>query len=139
MSRFFIVTLLGLAASSIMAFGDITVKTHTVVTEGGKTHEGTRYLYYRRGAMRRRDSIDSKGTSSIATIANCETKSGFLIDLIVREYRTYKVVKFFSDAQLAEYLKEEPWQRRAGGEPYVSILVSGRRSLVTQPSTSSLP
>jgi hypothetical protein len=108
MSRFFIVTLLGLAASSIMAFGDMTVKTHTVVTEDGKTHEGTRYLYYRRGTMRRRDSIDSKGASSIITIANCETKSGFLINPIAREYRTYKVVKFFSDAQLAAYLKEHP-------------------------------
>ena len=44
----------------------------------------------------------------IATIANCETKSGFLIDLNMREYRTYKVVKFLSDAELAEYLKQNP-------------------------------
>jgi hypothetical protein len=108
MSRFLIITLLGLAASSILTFGDMTAKTRTIVTEGGKTRQGTRYLYYRRGAMRRRDSIDSKGTSSIATIANCETKSGFLIDLNMHEYRTYKVVKFLSDAEPAEYLKESP-------------------------------
>ncbi len=108
MSRFLIITFLELAAFSIMSFGDMTVKTRTVVVEGGNRREGTRYLYYRRGAMRRRDSIDSKGTSSIATIANCETKGGFLIDLNMHEYRTYKVVKFLSDAQLAEYLKQNP-------------------------------
>ena len=106
MPRFVVVTLLGLTTFSIMAFGDTTVKTRTVVREGGHEHDGTRYVYYRRGTMRRRDSIDSKGTSSIATIANCETRSGFLIDLKMHEYRAYKVVSFLSDAQLAEYLKQ---------------------------------
>ena len=52
MSRFLIVTLLGLAASSILSLGDTTAKTRTVVTEGGQKREGTRYVYYRRGAMK---------------------------------------------------------------------------------------
>ena len=104
----FVITLLGFAAFSITSFGDTTVKTSTIVTEGGQRHQGTRYVYYRRGAMRRRESVDSKGTPSIATIANCETRSGFFIDLNAREYRTYKVVNFLSDAQLAEYLKQHP-------------------------------
>ena len=108
MFRSIILTVLGLAASSMTSFGDTTVKTSTIVTEGAQRHQGTRYVYYRRGAMRRRDSIDRKGMPSIATVANCETKNGFLTDLNAREYRTYKVVNFLSDSQLAEYLKQHP-------------------------------
>lgn len=56
--------------------------------------------------MRRVDSFGAGTTPSIADIANCETKTGFLIDLSAHEYRNYKVVKFASEAQLGEYLKK---------------------------------
>lgn len=108
MSQFVIVVLLELMALSIIAVGDTTVKTRTVVTEDGQKHVGTGYVYYRRGTMRRRESIDTSGMLSIVSIANCETMTGFLLDLITHEYRTYKVVNFMSDTQLADYVKKNP-------------------------------
>ena len=39
------------------------------------------------------------------SIANCETKTGFLVDLGAHEYRNYKVVQFLTEAQRMEYLQ----------------------------------
>jgi hypothetical protein len=61
--------------------------------------------------MRRKESLSGKAdnaTASFVEIANCDTKTGFLIDLNAREYRTYNVVKFASTAQWDEYLKKNP-------------------------------
>jgi hypothetical protein len=49
-----------------------------------------------------------KQSASFVAVANCDTKSGFLIDLNAREYRTYNVAKVLSTAQLDEYLKKNP-------------------------------
>ena len=54
--------------------------------------------------MRRRDSI----SSSISNIANCDTRTGFLIDLNAHEYRTYKLVKFWPVQQIDDYLQKNP-------------------------------
>ena len=82
-------------------------EVHTVITDSDKNpnienpnviHE----VQYRHGAMRRRDGL----TGGIADIANCETKTGFLIDLDAHEYRNYKVVRFASESERGEYLQK---------------------------------
>src|SRR5258708_21557368 len=90
---------------------DTTVKMRTVITdtaarsdvENPTTH---RDVYYRRGAMRRKDSFGDQPTPSVADIANCESRTGFIIDLSAHEYRIYKVMKFWSNAQLSEFLEK---------------------------------
>lgn len=66
----------------------------------------TRAILLRHGMMRREDAFGSDTTPSIEQIANCEMKTGFLIDLKARQYRNYKVVKFASEAQRDEYLRK---------------------------------
>jgi hypothetical protein len=56
--------------------------------------------------MRRKDSLGAARTASLSDIANCETRVGFLIDLDVHEYRSYKLVTFKSEAQRVEYLQK---------------------------------
>jgi hypothetical protein len=58
--------------------------------------------------MRRKDSLGGGATASISSIANCDTKAGFLIDFNANEYRTYKVVKFLSIAELDDYRRKNP-------------------------------
>jgi hypothetical protein len=87
------------------------VKTQTVTTDSDKNPNVekpsvTRKVQYRHGMMRRDDSLGAATTASIADIANCETKTGFLIDLNAHEYRNYKVVRFASEGQRGEYLKK---------------------------------
>lgn len=52
--------------------------------------------------MRREDGL----SGGIADIANCETKTGFLIDLDAHEYRNYRVVRFASESQRGQYLQK---------------------------------
>jgi len=87
------------------------LKTQTVITDSDTNPNVanpnvTRKIQYRHGMMRREDSLGAATTASIADIANCETRAGFLIDLNVHEYRNYKLVKFASEAQRGEYLQK---------------------------------
>jgi hypothetical protein len=87
------------------------VKTKTVITDSDKNPNianpmVTRNIQYRQGMMRREDSLDTPTTASISDIANCETRTGFVIDLDAHEYRNYKVVRFASGGQRGEYLKK---------------------------------
>ncbi|HVN22128.1 MAG TPA: hypothetical protein VMU05_25300 [Dongiaceae bacterium] len=59
---------------------------------------------YRKGALRKRENPNA----SIANIANCDSRTGFLIDFKTHEYRTYKVVKYTTMAQIEEYLNKNP-------------------------------
>jgi hypothetical protein len=108
MRRFLIPLLL---ISPVACQADTTVKTHRVITDTGSPSnahnpsEG-RGVRYRKGTMRRKDSLGGETTTSISNIANCDTKTGFLIDRNAREYRTYKVVKFWSIAELDDYLQK---------------------------------
>lgn len=81
------------------------VKVRTVITDSTtnpnvKNPSVLQTVYYRRGMMRRKGAE----ATDIVSIANCETKTGFLIDLSAHEYRNYRVVKFASEAQRGEYL-----------------------------------
>lgn len=87
------------------------VKTQTVITDSDKNPNVenpsvTRKVQYRHGMMRREDSLGAATTASIADIGNCETRTGFLIDLNAHEYRHYKLVRFTSEAQRDEYLQK---------------------------------
>lgn len=97
------------------AFGraDAVAKTRSVITDTGaapnvQSPSEHREVRYRRGAMRRKDSLGDGTTAIISNIANCDTKTGFLIDPKAREYRTYKVVRFWPMAQLDDHLKKNP-------------------------------
>jgi len=67
-----------------------------------------RVVYYKSGKMRRKDNASGSESPSLSSIANCETKSGLLIDMNAREYRSYKVPKFQTEADLREYLQKNP-------------------------------
>jgi len=102
-----------LVGFSALGYGDTTVKTHTVSTDTGapanvQNPSEHRDVHYRKGAMRRKDSLGGGATTIFSNIANCDTRTGFLIDPVAREYRTYKVVRFSPPAQLDEYRKKNP-------------------------------
>jgi hypothetical protein len=97
--------MLGLPALFLLAcvaHADTTIRIRSTTTFEGQEPSTHHKTYYRRGAMRRRES------SEIVDIANCDTKTGFLIDLNAHEYRTYNVVRFWSPAQFDEYLRKDP-------------------------------
>ncbi|MGA7687555.1 MAG: hypothetical protein WCC32_14855 [Terriglobales bacterium] len=102
-----------LLASCAVGRADTVVKTHSVITDTGaapnvQSPSEHRDVRYRRGAMRRKDSLGDGEAALISNIANCDTKTGSLIDLKAREYRTYKVVRFWPIAQLDDYLQKNP-------------------------------
>lgn len=110
MRRFLIPFLL---ISTIACHADTTVKTRRVITDTGSPSNAQdpiegRGVRYRKGAMRRKDSLGGGTAVSFSNIANCDTRTGFLIDLNAHEYRTYKVVKFWSIAETDEYLQKNP-------------------------------
>jgi hypothetical protein len=89
------------------------VKTRTIITDTGASADVQnpsehRDIRYRKGAMRRKDSFGGVAASSFSNLANCDTRTGFLIDTDAREYRTYNVVKFSPMAQMDEYLQKNP-------------------------------
>lgn len=102
-----------LLISPVACHADTTIKTHTVITDTGspsnvQNPSERRGVRYRKGTMRRKDSLGSGTTTSISNIANCDTRTGFFIDLNTHEYQTYKVVKFWSIADLNNYLQKNP-------------------------------
>jgi hypothetical protein len=93
-----------LSGSSILCRADTMMKTQTVITDSDPSPNVvnpniTRKIQYRLGMMRREDS------ASIAEMANCETRAGYLVDLDAHEYRNYKLVSFASETQRREYLQ----------------------------------
>ena len=102
-----------LAAWSTVGYADTTIKTHTVTTDTGapgnvQNPSEHRDVRYRKGKMRRKDSLGDGATTLFSNIANCDTRTGFLIDLIAGEYRIYKVVRFSPSPELDEYRKKNP-------------------------------
>ncbi len=94
---------------SIACHADTTMKKHTVVTDSKspanveKTADFVEILY-RKGALRKRENPNA----SITDIVNCDTRTGFLIDLKANEYKTYKVMKHPPTAQVEEYINKNP-------------------------------
>jgi hypothetical protein len=102
-----------LIGCSAVSNADTTIKMRTVFTDTGarpdvQNPDTTRSVYYRSGAMRKKDSLGDKTTASFSNIANCDTKTGFLVDFEAREYRSYRVVKFWPITQLQDYLQKNP-------------------------------
>lgn len=94
---------------SIACHADTTIKKHTVVTDSKsptnveKTSDFEEILY-RKGALRKSEHPNT----SIISIVNCDTRTGFLINLKAHEYKTYKVLKHTSTAEIEEYINENP-------------------------------
>jgi hypothetical protein len=108
MRRFLILFLFGCCA---VGHADTMLKTSTVITDSGSSPNVQNPMkhwdvLYRKGAMRRKDSLGDRLTPLILDIANCDTKTGFFIDNSVHEYRPYKVVKFWPIAELDDYSKK---------------------------------
>jgi hypothetical protein len=94
---------------SIACHADITIKKHTVVKDSKSPAnvENTSdfvEILYRKGALRKSEYPNT----SIMDIANCDTRTGFLIDLKANAYKTYKVVKHTPTAQVEEYINKNP-------------------------------
>jgi hypothetical protein len=73
-----------LIGCSAVCSADTTIKMRTVFTDTGarpdvQNPDTTRSVYYRRGAMRKKDTLGDK-TTDLSSIANCDTKTGFLVD-----------------------------------------------------------
>ena len=108
MRRFLTLFLLGCCTAGR---ADTMLKTSTVITDSGdspsvQTPVKHWDLHYRKGAMRRKDSLGDGLTPLILDITNCDAKTGFLIDASAHEYRPYKVVKFWPIAELDDYSKK---------------------------------
>jgi hypothetical protein len=102
-----------LTASAVTCSADTTIKIRTVNRETGanpnvQNPDVHRTVYYRRGTMRRKDSLNDKSITAISSIANCDSKSGVFIDLLAHEYRIFKVVNFLSSKQLDDYRQKNP-------------------------------
>ena len=70
-----------LCGSSALCWPDTTVRIQTIITDFDKNPNikdpsVIQKIQYRHGMMRREDSL----SGGIAAIANCETKTGLLID-----------------------------------------------------------
>ncbi len=105
MSRFAIFLLL----LSIGSHADTTIKKHTTVTDSNppanvESRSDIEEIFYKKGSLRKREN----STASIMEIANCDTRTGFLIDSKAHEYRSYKVVRFMPTAQIEEYASKNP-------------------------------
>lgn len=86
---------------------DMTLKIRTVINVIGQSpnveNPSTLHkTYYRHGTMRKKESSD------IVDIANCDTRTGFIIDMNSHEYRAYNVVRFWNESQYREYLEKNP-------------------------------
>src|SRR4029077_18854983 len=94
---------------SIACHADTTIKKHTVVTDSkspANVEKSSDFeeILYRKGALRKSEYPNT----SITDIANCDTRTGFLIDLKANAYKTYKVVKYTPTAQIEEYANKNP-------------------------------
>jgi hypothetical protein len=108
-----LVTLLLAGSPPTVAYADTTIKTRTVITDSGapgnvQNPSEHRDVRYRKGTMRRKDSFGDGATTLFSQIANCDSRTGFLIDAMAREYRTYKVVRFLPSSELDGYRKKNP-------------------------------
>lgn len=100
-----------LVGSLKVAYADTTIKAHSVITDTGSPsnvqnpseHGDVRY---RKGTMRRKDSLGDGATPLFSNVADCSTRTGFLIDAVAHEYRTYKVSRFSPSSELDEYRKK---------------------------------
>ncbi len=127
--------------SSIICKADMTEKVRKIIADSKPSPNvqnpvALRSVYYRREGMRRKDSLREDGTPSISSIVNCETGTGFLIDMSAGEYRSYKVTKFISSNQMQEYMGKHP-------QDVVQVesrtIETGERSSDMKLSTSSQP
>ncbi len=100
-----------LSGLSVVGRADTMMKTRTVITDSDEKSnvenpKVTRNVQYRQGNMRREDSLSAEARPSIEQIANCETKTGFLIDPNAHKYRNYNLPRFATEAQRDEYLQK---------------------------------
>jgi hypothetical protein len=98
--------------SATMCSADMTVKVRTVFHDSGAAPNVENptvhsIVYYRHKEMRRKEE-GPPGDISVTSIADCTTRTGFLIDTASREYRSYKLVTFWSEPQLQDYLRKNP-------------------------------
>ena len=105
--------LLLLVPLSLFCKADTTIKIKTVFTDSHPRADvqnpmSNRKVYYHRGSFRREEGSAEESKPSIARIANCDTRTGLLLDLEAHEYRSYKVVRLWSEEDLAEYRKKNP-------------------------------
>lgn len=94
---------------SVAGHADTTIKKHTTMTDSKppanvESRSDIEEILYNKGSLRKRENP----TASIMDIANCDTRTGFLIDSKAHEYTTYKVVRYMPTTQVEEYLKKNP-------------------------------
>lgn len=97
---------------AILLPADTTVTIRWVTSDSHKGAEVQKRavqeaIEYRHGQMRRKDDLTANGTDvSLSQIANCQLRTGLLIDPGAREYRSYKVVSFAPAEQIKQYLSK---------------------------------
>ncbi len=58
--------------------------------------------------MRKVDRLGGESTPSFVNISDCTAKTGLSVDLEAREYKKYKMVRYWTSAQFDEYVKAHP-------------------------------
>jgi hypothetical protein len=101
-----LVVCFALIAGTLACRADTTLRVRTVIHDSAARADVENpnvdsTIYYRRKEMRRKDT----GEGSLSSIANCTTRTGVLIDSAAREYRTYKVMRFWNEQQLRDLQK----------------------------------
>jgi len=96
-----------LLASAALCHADTKITVRMVYKDSSKegSPNAVRTVYYRSGAMRRKEVANSP---LLPSIANCATGTGFFIDMSSGQYRSYKVAKFRTAEDIREYLKTSP-------------------------------
>lgn len=67
-----------------------------------------RSTYFMHSMMRRIDSVDATGKVAFTKINNCSTRAGLILDPSSREYRTIKLPRVWTDAELQDYVRKHP-------------------------------
>lgn len=105
--------LIAVALCISVAHADTTIKIRTVTISSNPAQNvqnpGSHTdIHYRQGVMRRKESVGNGATPIIVDIADCDARTGYLIDVNARQYRNYRVVKFWPEEQRSQYLKDNP-------------------------------
>ncbi|HUK48126.1 MAG TPA: hypothetical protein VLW06_11065 [Terriglobales bacterium] len=96
----------------VLLLADTTVTIRWVTTDSHKDAKAQKAavedaIEYRHGNMRRKDDVSANGMNvPISQIANCQSRTGFILDLSARQYRSYKVVSFAAPEQIKQYLSK---------------------------------
>src|SRR5512146_795081 len=103
-----LIALTVILCSSALCQSATVLTTKLVITQDPaprniETPQMIKHMYFRGGIMRRQDTFDEQGRLTFSRIANCQSRTGFLLDMSLQQYRSFRVVRFQTPEKLREY------------------------------------